>query len=121
MLASSVLDTRLTLRVKSALVRTVRPNLLRLRHQRQLRLIPVVYRHATVSRQDAFLVSYPKSGNTWLVSLLSDYARLKPIDPWTDIESSGVGMCHLAFSEQIAARHARAAAGCAWSTARTSS
>jgi sulfotransferase family protein len=71
MLASSVVDTRLTLRVKSALVRTVRPNLLRLRHQRQLRLIPVVYRHATVSRQDAFLVSYPKSGNTWLKFMLT--------------------------------------------------
>jgi hypothetical protein len=66
MLASSVVDTRLTLRVKSALMRKVGPNLLRLRHQRQLRLIPVVYRHATVSRQDAFLASYPKSGNTWL-------------------------------------------------------
>ncbi len=31
----------------------------------------MVYRHATVSRQDAFLVSYPKSGNTWLKFMLT--------------------------------------------------
>jgi sulfotransferase family protein len=43
----------------------------RLRHQRHLRLLPVVYRHTTVSRRDAFLVSYPKSGNTWLRFMLT--------------------------------------------------
>jgi hypothetical protein len=36
-----------------------------------LRLLPVVYRHTTVSRRDAFLVSYPKSGNTWLKFMLT--------------------------------------------------
>jgi hypothetical protein len=30
-----------------------------------------VYRHRRVSRQDAFLVSYPKSGNTWLKFMLT--------------------------------------------------
>jgi hypothetical protein len=49
----------------------VRSQLHRLRHQRQLRLLPVVYRHSTVSRRDAFLVSYPKSGNTWLKFMLT--------------------------------------------------
>jgi hypothetical protein len=44
----------------------------RLRHQRQVRLLPVVYRHAGVSRRDAFLVSYPKSGNTWLKFMLTE-------------------------------------------------
>jgi hypothetical protein len=44
----------------------VRSRLPRLRHQRAVRLLPVVYRHTRVSRTDAFLVSYPKSGNTWL-------------------------------------------------------
>jgi hypothetical protein len=34
-------------------------------------MLPVVYRHAAVSRRDAFLVSYPKSGNTWLKFMLA--------------------------------------------------
>jgi hypothetical protein len=34
-------------------------------------MLPVVYRHRTVSRRDAFLVSYPKSGNTWLKFMLA--------------------------------------------------
>ena len=50
----------------------VRSKLPRLRHQRRVRLLPVVYRHTTVSRRDAFLVSYPKSGNTWLRFMLTD-------------------------------------------------
>jgi hypothetical protein len=49
----------------------VRSDLPRLRHQRHVRLLPVVYRHTTVSRRDAFLVSYPKSGNTWLKFMLT--------------------------------------------------
>jgi sulfotransferase family protein len=49
----------------------VQSKLSRLRHQRHLRLLPVVYRHTTVSRRDAFLVSYPKSGNTWLRFMLT--------------------------------------------------
>lgn len=43
----------------------------RLRHQRHVRMVPVVYRHRSVSRRDAFLVSYPKSGNTWLKFMLA--------------------------------------------------
>jgi hypothetical protein len=35
-------------------------------------LLPVVYRHTAVSAHDAFLVSYPKSGNTWLRFMLTD-------------------------------------------------
>jgi hypothetical protein len=34
-------------------------------------MLPVVYRHTTVSPRDAFLVSYPKSGNTWLKFMLT--------------------------------------------------
>ena len=34
-------------------------------------MLPVVYRHTTVSSRDAFLVSYPKSGNTWLKFMLT--------------------------------------------------
>jgi hypothetical protein len=34
-------------------------------------MLPVVYRHTMVSRRDAFLVSYPKSGNTWLRFMLT--------------------------------------------------
>lgn len=49
----------------------MRSDLPRLRHQRHLRLLPVVYRHTTVSRRDAFLVSYPKSGNTWLKFMIT--------------------------------------------------
>lgn len=46
----------------------------------------------------------PKSGNVWLVSLLSEYTGLKPIDPFTDVHAHGVGMCHLPYSEEIARR-----------------
>ena len=35
-------------------------------------MLPVMYRHAGVSRRDAFLVSYPKSGNTWLKFMLTE-------------------------------------------------
>jgi sulfotransferase family protein len=34
-------------------------------------MLPVVRRHSPVSPQDAFLVSYPKSGNTWLKFMLT--------------------------------------------------
>ncbi len=50
----------------------MRTKLPRLRHRREVRLLPVVYRHVGVSRRDAFLVSYPKSGNTWLKFMLTD-------------------------------------------------
>jgi hypothetical protein len=57
-------------------------------------------------RRNAKIVVFglPKSGNVWLVSLLSDYTGLKPIDPFTDVEARGVGMCHLPYSEEIASR-----------------
>ncbi len=57
-------------------------------------------------RPDAKIVVFglPKSGNVWLVSLLSDYTGLKPIDPFTDVDARGVGMCHLPYSEEIACR-----------------
>ena len=64
-------DTRLTLRGELSRVAQVRSRLPRLRHQRYVRLLPVVYRHTGVSPQDAFLVSYPKSGNTWLKFMLT--------------------------------------------------
>jgi hypothetical protein len=57
--------------VSQVRVSQVRSHLPRLRHQRYVRLLPVVYRHTTVSRRDAFLVSYPKSGNTWLKFMLA--------------------------------------------------
>jgi Sulfotransferase domain len=52
-------------------VSQVQTKLPRLRHKRHLRMLPVVYRHTATSRRDAFLVSYPKSGNTWLKFMLA--------------------------------------------------
>ncbi|MGH2925444.1 MAG: sulfotransferase domain-containing protein [Solirubrobacterales bacterium] len=49
-----------------------RSKLPRLRHQRPVRLLPVIYRHSGVSASDAFLASYPKSGNTWLKFMLTE-------------------------------------------------
>ena len=46
----------------------------------------------------------PKSGNVWLVSLLADYLNLQPIDPYVDIEGTGVGMCHRPYTEEISNR-----------------
>jgi Sulfotransferase domain len=34
-------------------------------------MLPVIYRHTALSPTDAFLVSYPKSGNTWLKFMLT--------------------------------------------------
>jgi hypothetical protein len=58
----------------------VRSKLPRLRHQRPVRLLPVVYRHAGVSRSDVFLVSYPKSGNTWLKFMLAELLGGREVD-----------------------------------------
>jgi hypothetical protein len=46
----------------------------------------------------------PKSGNVWLVSLLSDYLEMESIDPYVEIERAGVGMCHLPYGKNIAER-----------------
>ena len=46
----------------------------------------------------------PKTGNVWLVSLISDYLSLNTIDPYLDVKSCGVGMCHRKYSEYIANR-----------------
>ena len=59
------------LRLKPQQLSEVQSKLPRLRHQRHVRMLPVVYRHTSVSRRDAFLVSYPKSGNTWLKFMLA--------------------------------------------------
>ena len=58
------------------------------------------------SRPDAKIVVFglPKSGNAWLVSLLSDYTGLKPVDPIASPDQPGVGMCHLPYSEQLGNR-----------------
>ena len=41
----------------------------------------------------------PKCGNVWLVSMLSDYLELPPIDPMVEVERKGVGMCHLPLDQ----------------------
>jgi hypothetical protein len=46
----------------------------------------------------------PKSGNVWLVSMLSDYLGLASIDPIVDVDKPGVGMCHLPLSDVIRTR-----------------
>lgn len=46
----------------------------------------------------------PKSGNVWLVSLLSEYLNLPVIDPYNDVDKYGIGMCHLPFSEKVSNR-----------------
>lgn len=58
----------------------VRSRLPRLRHQRPVRLLPVVYRHTGLSSRDAFLVSYPKSGNTWLKFMLTYLLSGREVD-----------------------------------------
>lgn len=46
----------------------------------------------------------PKSGNVWLVSMLSDYLGTDSIDPMADEDKTGVGMCHLPLSDVIKCR-----------------
>jgi Sulfotransferase domain len=47
-------------------------------------MLPVLYRHTAVSRRDAFLVSYPKSGNTWLKFMLAHLLGGREADFDTD-------------------------------------
>ena len=58
-----------------------------------MRLLPVVYRHATVSRRDTFLASYPKSGNTWLKFMLTYLLSGREAD--FDSDSTAVSYTHL--------------------------
>lgn len=46
----------------------------------------------------------PKSGNVWLVSLLADYLKVQAIDPYVNLNSSGVGMCHRPYTKEISNR-----------------
>lgn len=43
----------------------------------------------------------PRSGNTWLQTMLSVVLRMPVVDPWVDIQKSGVGMCHRPLNEEI--------------------
>lgn len=43
----------------------------------------------------------PKSGNVWLVSMLADYLGVPAVDPFLDVDKSGVGMCHLPLAKVI--------------------
>jgi hypothetical protein len=58
------------------------------------------------SRPDGKIVVFgiPKSGNVWLVSLLSHYTGLPGIDPVVNRPAPGVGMCHLPYSRELAQR-----------------
>jgi hypothetical protein len=46
----------------------------------------------------------PKSGNTWLVSLISDALAIPVIDPVNDSDAFGVGMTHIPFSPIVSDR-----------------
>lgn len=58
------------------------------------------------SRPDGKIVvfGFPKSGNSWAVSLLGDYYDIAIIDPVADVGAAGVGMTHLPFCPYIADR-----------------
>ena len=46
----------------------------------------------------------PRSGNTWLQSLLSIILELSIIDPWVDLKKGGVGMCHKPLDDEVFSR-----------------
>jgi hypothetical protein len=46
----------------------------------------------------------PKSGNTWLVSLLADYFCLPAVHPVNDVDKPGVGMNHYPYTPEFASR-----------------
>ena len=58
------------------------------------------------SRPDGKIVvfGFPKSGNSWAVSLLADYFECPVIDPVVDVGATGVGMTHLPFCRHVADR-----------------
>lgn len=43
----------------------------------------------------------PRSGNTWLQTMLSTILKLPVIDPWHDKASQGVGMCHRPLTQEV--------------------
>jgi hypothetical protein len=57
-------------------------------------------------RRDGKLVVFglPKSGNVWLVSMLVDHFEMPAVDPYKDVDRTGIGMCHLPYSEVLASR-----------------
>jgi hypothetical protein len=57
-----------------------------------------------VPRAKVVIFGIPKSGNVWLQSLLCDALALRPIDPVTQTDVSGVGMTHLPFCAAVADR-----------------
>ena len=50
------------------------------------------------------VLGFPKSGNTWLVSLLCDYFDIVPIAPDHDVSLQGGGMSHQPFGKQVSNR-----------------
>lgn len=46
----------------------------------------------------------PRSGNTWLQTCLSMCLDVQVIDPWFQVDKSGVGMCHLPVSHDVLSR-----------------
>lgn len=58
------------------------------------------------SRPDGKIVvfGFPKSGNSWAVSLLADYYECPVVDPVADVGATGVGMTHLPFCRHVANR-----------------
>ena len=58
------------------------------------------------SRPDGKMIVFglPKSGNVWLVAMLCQYLSAKAIDPVANVPATGIGMCHLPYSEEFAHR-----------------
>ena len=54
-------------------------------------------------REKFVIFGLPRSGNTWLQTLLSHILDLEVIDPWSSRES-GIGMCHRPLSTEVIER-----------------
>ncbi|GIK98117.1 MAG: hypothetical protein BroJett029_23260 [Alphaproteobacteria bacterium] len=54
---------------------------------------------------DKFVIfGLPRSGNTWLQTMIANVLDLPVIDPWVEVGRAGVGMCHMPVSKEIMAR-----------------